>query len=164
MALQEYKIEEISYLSKDDKKIMEKILSKWLRNPKTLNLIAPKVTFPFNYKKWLLYYYKNDINNEIKTLVIKRNKWIIGHVSVKIFDGYGSIFHLFIDPAFRRNGFGQKLIKKIENYGQNINLNYIVVSINKKDKISIKLFEKIGYKFFEKKSKTTYYKMKKELY
>ena len=56
MLTKEYKVEEISYKRKEDRRILEAVLKTWFKNPKLLNLVSPSLKYPFNFKEWLKIY------------------------------------------------------------------------------------------------------------
>ena len=144
MKKQEYTLEEISYSRKEDRRIMERVLNEWFKDPKALNFTAPGFSFPFKLKKWKSIFYNSDINNSA-TVVLKNNGWIIGHISIHIEDRKANIFNLFIDPNFRRNGLAIKMINEIEYYGKSVGANKYNLNITPKNKAAKKLFEKLNY-------------------
>ena len=116
MSEQEYTLEEISYSKKEDCRIMEAVLNYWFKDPKSLNLVSPSLTYPFKFKKWITKYY--NINQEqITTIVLKKKDWIIGHVSIRIKKNNLHIYHLFIDPEYRGRGLAKKIMNKINEKG-----------------------------------------------
>ena len=68
-------IEKISYQNKKDARILEAVLTNWFKDPKELNLTDPKMSYPFNFKKWITLTYANQ---EIHSFAIKSDDWIIG--------------------------------------------------------------------------------------
>ena len=46
-------IKKISYHNKKDARILEAVLTNWFKDPKELNLTDPKMSYPFNFKKWI---------------------------------------------------------------------------------------------------------------
>jgi len=58
-----------------------------------------------------------------------------------------SIVSLFIDPAHRRQGIGEKIMKKIISDLRNQKIiTKIILSVNTDQKPAVKLFEKVGFK------------------
>ena len=47
-------IENISYQNKKDARILEAVLTNWFKDPKELNLTIPNMSYPFNFKKWVM--------------------------------------------------------------------------------------------------------------
>ena len=63
-------IEKISYRNMKDVRILETVLSNWFKNPKELNLIEPRMKYPFKFKKWVTLTYKNsDIESFVSDIL-----------------------------------------------------------------------------------------------
>ena len=154
----EYTLEKISYSRKEDCRIMESVLKVWFQDPKTLNLVSPYLTYPFNFGDWLS---KNYFNSQFKiiSLVIKKESWIIGHVSYRIEKYKVHIFHLIIDKNYRRLGLAKKLISKIEEFCRD-KQKTIILNILKKNKEAIDFFINLNYTITTSKN-TNSIKMKK---
>ena len=144
MKKQEYTLEEISYSRKEDRRIMERVLNGWFKDPKALNFTAPGFSFPFKFKKWRSIFYNPNINQSA-TVVLKNNGWIIGHISLRLEDRKAYIFNLFIDSNNRRNGLGIKMMNEIENYGKSIGAMEYNLNITPKNIAAKNLFEKLNY-------------------
>ena len=144
MVEQEYTLEEISYLQKEDCRIMEAVLSKWFSSPKVLNFISPNQRYPFNFKKWLATSYLPYIE-EIKTIILKRNNLIIGHVSIRVKNKVGYVFHHFVDTKFRRKGFGKILLEEIEFLSLINNARFLKVKINEKNKLAKDFYHQCNF-------------------
>ena len=140
----QYSIEEVSYWDREDRRILKTCLSNWFHSPKILNFVAPSMTFPFAFSTWVNYYRKLS---GITTFVVKHTGWIVGHISLH-FDKTTKIahlFHLFVDPEYRRRGLAQKMITAMEDHGSNlgtVSFSLFVVPKNQPARI---LYEKIGY-------------------
>ena len=145
MDKQNYTLEEISYSRKEDRRIMESVLNSWFQNPKTLNLVSPSLTYPFKFNDWIKKIYSNK-QGKVISIVIRKNQWIIGHISYHIEKNKYHIFHLFIKKEYRKLGLATKLIKKIENHCFMKKVNYISLKVVKKNKEAINLCTKLGYK------------------
>ena len=76
MEKQEYTLEEISYSRIEERRIMERVLNEWFKDPKELNFTALGFSFPFKFKKWRSIFYNSNINQSA-TVVLKNNGWII---------------------------------------------------------------------------------------
>ena len=142
----EYTLEEISYSRKEDKRIMESVLTSWLVDPKALNFFSPESKYPFKFKKWVQLHYSKDILNII-SIVLKHNEWIVGHVSLKTIKGRTELLHLFVDSKYRKKGLGLKLLQEIENYGIKSGIKSIRATAQKRNTNYKKLLERSGYKF-----------------
>ena len=149
MATKEYTLEEISFSKKEHRIIMESALNKWFAIPKILNFVEPKITYPFKFKNWLSIYGENK--NKTTILILRHNHWIIGYVSIIIDDNKGRILHLFIDPDYRRQGFGSILLTEIENYSRESGVITIQLRTQKKNKISLDFFTKLKYQKNQKR-------------
>jgi RimJ/RimL family protein N-acetyltransferase len=145
----EYTLEEISYSRKEDCRIMEAVLKNWFQSPKALNFVSPSLTFPFKFKKWVSVFYA-DMVDKTMTIVLKKDNWIIGHISMKIVENNAHLFHLFIAPSNRKCGLATKLINAIEHQGKNLGCNNFSLNIVPKNDIAKKLYEKLGYNEIQK--------------
>lgn len=150
MLTKEYKVEEISYKRKEDRRILEAVLKTWFKNPKLLNLVSPSLKYPFNFKEWLKIYSKIHT----RSIILKVDNWIIGHLSIKqdLKSNRIHLFHLLIDPKHKRNGYGSKLINKAEEIGNYLKVNLITLNVIRSNKIAIKLYDNLGYKINLEKS------------
>ena len=144
MKKQEYTLEEISYSRKEDRRIMERVLNGWFKDPKALNFTTPGFSFPFKFQKWKSIFHNSNINQST-TFVLKNNGWIIGHVSIRLEERKAHIFNLFIDSNNRRNGLGIKMMNEIENYGKSIGAMEYNLNITPKNIAAKNLFEKLHY-------------------
>ena len=145
MVKQEYTLEEISYSRKEDCRIMESVLLQWFSNPKTLNYVSPRISYPFKFKKWLSIFYL-PTKNKIITIVLKHNNWIIGHMSLDIYSTHAEIFHFIIDKQYRRKGLGKKMLLEIENHAVKVGIETIISNVIKKNSPAIQFFKNSGYK------------------
>jgi len=143
MAEIEYTLEEISYSRKEDCRIIETVLKNWFRSPKILNYVDPRLSFPFQFKKWVALSYLPD---DITTIVCKKENWIIGYLSLKVLQQRGHLFHLFVDPEFRNKGLAIKMIQAVESHGIQQGVNTFTLNVVPKNESAIKLYEKLGYK------------------
>ncbi|MBT3517950.1 MAG: GNAT family N-acetyltransferase [Candidatus Marinimicrobia bacterium] len=144
MTKQEYTLEEISYSRKEDRRILEAVLKSWFKDPKSLNFVSPSVPFPFKFKKWLAVSYQIDLDS-ITTLVLKKDNWIVGHISMRLKEKKGHLFHLFIDKAHRKKGLAQNLVKTLEDHGKEKDANTFSLFVVPKNEAAKKLYEKMGY-------------------
>ena len=147
-----------SYKDSEHVRILNSVLSRWLKNPKTLHFTSPTVQYPYDINNWIAISY-NDQNTHTYTIEI--DNWIIGHLSTKYNNKTNSahLFHLIIDKNHRKKGFAKKLINHVEKKlvtGNNIN--YITLNCVKKNEPAINLYQSIGYNIVKEKK---YLKMKK---
>jgi len=109
----EIKIEKVSYQNKKNSRILEAVMANWFRNPKELNLVDPNISYPFRYNKWVTL---NYLDPEIHTVVIKTKKWVIGIGSMDTIANTKTveIFHIYIDPKYRRKNLGKQILHYFE--------------------------------------------------
>ena len=138
-----FSISSISYEKKDDIRILNSCLSEWFSNPKILNFVSPSMRYPFKIQQWINQSYSNKSN----TLVLKLENWIIGHISIRLNEQKKSahIFHLIINPAHQKKGYGKKLISHAEKYIIKNNLKKITINVLKNNQIAKIFFEKNGF-------------------
>ena len=151
----------ITYSKKEDLRILNACLSNWLSDPKILHFTSPKMTYPFNLKKWISLSY-NEKN--IKTIIIKIDDWIVGHLSIKYIKEKKSahLFNLLIDPNQLRKGFAKQLIAFAEKIIKDSKINTITLNIVKKNLIALNLYNSLGYST-EGKNRSGAIKMGKSL-
>jgi len=156
----EYTLEKISYSKKEDCRIIESVLNGWFQNPKTLNFVSPKLTYPFKFKDWVS---KNYFENSKPTIsiVIKSKNWIVGHISYRIEKNKVHLFHLIIDEEFRGLGLSKLLIVKVERDCFLKQKDFITLNVLKKNKVALSLYKKIGYTIVENKNSKTFVMQKK---
>jgi len=153
-------IKQVSYENTEQARILKACLETWFQNPKDLQLTNPSIRYPFNYNKWMEIY---SSKLESITYVIKKNEWIIGHLSIQLRPLLNSIhiFHVFIDRENRGKKYSKLLIDKILKYAKTNQIEKITLGVVKKNPIAIGLYEKYGFKIFAE-NKLGSYKM--ELY
>ena len=144
-------ISTINYFTPQNIRKLNACLSKWLKNPKTLNFVNPKMRYPFKIEKWIKLHYTNK---NTKTFILKEDEWIIGHLSFLIIKEEESahIFHLIIDSEKRKKGYAKKLISHAEKIIKKDNIKKITLNVLRKNEIAIKLYTSLGYKVVDKKS------------
>ena len=153
-------IEKISYQNKKDARILETVLTNWFKDPKELNLTDPKISYPFNFKKWVTLTYANQ---EIHSFAIKSDDWIIGIGNLMIIPDTkkAQALHIFIDPEYRQKGLAEKMVRQLELLGRSEKMEVITLRVVPKNKPAVKLYKKLGFEetasnkrkglFFEKK-------------
>ena len=155
-------ISTITYYKKEDIRILNACLSNWFSNPKTLHFTSPNMNYPFNLKQWISLSYKEKNN---KTIIIKIDDWIIGHLSIKEKKEQRSahLFHLIIDPNYHRKGFAKKLILYAEELINNDNIKKITLNVVKKNQAARQLYYALGYADKETTRSGSIIKMEKNL-
>ena len=154
-------ISTLSYKKKEDLRILSACLSNWFKNPKVLYFTSPNMSYPFNLKKWISLSYKEKNN---KTIIIKIDDWIIGHLSIKEKKEQGSahLFHLIIDPNYHRKGFAKKLILYAERVIKYDNIKKITLNVVRKNQAARQLYYSLGYADKER-TRLGHIKMEKNL-
>ena len=138
-------IEKISYQNKKDARILETVLTNWFKDPKELNLTSPNMSYPFNFKKWVML---TDADQEIHSFVIKSEDWIIGMGNLRIMPDTkkAHAYHIFIDPNYRQQGLAEKMVRNLESLGRSEKMEVMTLRVVPKNKPAIKLYKKLGFK------------------
>ena len=139
----------ITYYKKEDIRILNACLSNWLSDPKILHFTSPNMTYPFNLKRWISLSYKEKNN---KTIIIKIDDWIVGHLSIKYEEDQKSahLFHLIIDPDHLRKGLAKKLVTFAEEIIKKAKINKITLNVVRKNLVALQLYNSLGYSNSEK--------------
>ena len=138
-------ISTITYYKKEDIRILNACLSNWLSDPKILHFTDPRITYPYNLKKWISLSYKEK---NVETIIIKVENWIVGHLSIKYKKNQNSahLFHLIIDQNQLRKGYAKKLILYAEEIlNDDDNIKKITLNVVKKNKVAKELYYSMGY-------------------
>ena len=142
-------IKKISLNDAENCRVMKSVLNNWFQDPKLLNLVSPRSKYPFFFNGWKKYYKMNDL----ETLILKKENWIIGQLSYNLkMRGKVHLFHLVIDSKFQRKGLATKIISEVERIASNIKKRTIALNVLKSNHRAISLYEKLGYKLNRKKS------------
>ena len=154
-------IEQVSYDNAEQTRILKACLENWFQNPKDLHLTNPSMVYPFNFNKWLDVY---NSNMDSITYIIKKNDWIIGHLSIQLRPLMNSIhiFHVFINRENRGKGYSKVLVEKILKYANTNNIEKITLGVVKKNSIAIRLYKNYGFKIFDENNVGSY-RMKLDL-
>jgi len=153
------KIKSISYNNAKDIRVLETVLANWFNNPKELNLIEPRMSYPFNFKKWFELSYK-ELN--VKSFSWRNDKWIIGIGNIKLNQKSqkAHAFHIFTDPKYRNQGLATKMLQHLEDLAKNKKMKYLTINVTPKNKAVKSLYEKLGFHLV-KKTKEKWQKMEK---
>ena len=137
-------IKKISYQNKKDARILETVLTNWFKDPKELNLTSPNMSYPFNFKKWVML---TDADQEIHSFVIKSEDWIIGMGNLKIIPDTkrAHAYHIFIDPNYRQQGLAEEMVRHLELLGRSEKMEIMTLRVVPKNKPAVKLYEKLGF-------------------
>ena len=137
-------IEKVSYSNTKDVRILETVLSNWFKNPKELNLIEPRMKYPFKFKKWVTLTYKNS---DIESFVLKENKWIvgIGNIIFNEDNRWAHALHIFIDEKYRRKGLATKMLQHLESLARDKRMSILTLRVMPKNEPAMDLYEKMGF-------------------
>ena len=137
---------DVSYKHGESVRVLNSIFSEWFSDPKTLHFTSPKLKYPFNINQWIKLFYTAD--NNTKSYILKANKWIIGHISVRINEDNNSahLFHLIIESDNRRKGYAKKLIKYVQKKVSKDNIKCITINCVRKNNPAISLYQTLGFK------------------
>ena len=138
------KIKNINYNNTKDIRLLEVVFTNWFNNPKELNLIDPRMSYPFNFKKWIQIAYKES---NIESFCWKDDKWIIGIGNIKFNQKSqkAHAFHIFTDPKYRKQGLAIRMLQYLENLAKNEKMKYLTINVMHKNKAARVLYEKLGF-------------------
>ena len=138
------KIKNISYKNTKDARLLDVVLTNWFNNPKELNLIDPRMSYPFNFKKWIEISYKES---NVESYCCKDDKWIVGIGNIKLNQKSqkAHVFHIFTDPKYRNQGLAKKMLQYLENLAKNRKMKYLTINVMPKNKSAKALYEKLGF-------------------
>ena len=138
------KIKNINYNNTKDIRLLEAVLTNWFNNPKELNLIDPRMSYPFNFKKWIEISYKES---NVESYCCKDDKWIVGIGNIKLNQKSqkAHVFHIFTDPKYRNQGLAKKMLQYLENLAKNRKMKYLTINVMPKNKSAKALYEKLGF-------------------
>ena len=137
-------IEQVSYKNAEQARILKACLETWFRNPKDLQLTSPKVPYPFKFKNWIDISYQKL---ESITYVLKKDDWIIGHMSIQLRPHVNSIhiFHVFIERSYRLKGYSKILINKALEYAKTHKIQKVTLAVNKNNPAAIGLYQRYDF-------------------
>ena len=127
------KIKNISYNNTKDIRLLAVVLTNWFNNPKELNLIDPRMSYPFNFKKWIEISYKES---NVESYCCKDDKWIVGIGNIKLNQKSqkAHVFHIFTDPKYRNQGLAKRMLQYLENLAKNRKMKYLTINVMPKNK------------------------------
>ena len=137
-------IEKVNYNNTKDIRILETVLTNWFKNPKELNLVEPRMKYPFNFKKWVTLTYNN---HDIKSFALKENKWIvgIGNIILNENNKWAHALHIFIDVKYRKKGLATKMLQHLESLARYKKMRILTLRVMPKNVPAKNLYEKIGF-------------------
>ena len=136
-------IEKVNYNNTKDIRILETVLTNWFKNPKELNLVEPRMKYPFNFKKWVTLTYNN---HDIKSFALKENKWIvgIGNIIFNEDNKWAHALHIFIDEKYRKKGLATKMLQYLESLARDKKMRILTLRVMPKNEPAINLYEKMA--------------------
>jgi ribosomal protein S18 acetylase RimI-like enzyme len=151
----------INYKNKNNIQILETVLTDWFKNPKELNMVEPRMSYPFNFKKWIELSYKDS---NVESFVCKKDKWVIGIGNIKFNNESkkAHIFHIFTDTKHRNQGMATKMLKYLELLAIKREMNKITINIMPKNESAKSLYKKFGFQNVKSK-KDNWQRMEKLL-
>ena len=154
-------IEQVSYKNVEQARILKACLETWFKNPKDLHLTNPSIGYPFNFNKWMSVY---NSKMESITYLVKKNDWIIGHLSIQLRPQLKSIhiFHVFINRENRGEGYSKLLVNKALEYAKTNQIDKITLAVIKSNPVAIGLYQKYGFELVGE-NKTGSFKMELKL-
>ena len=137
-------IEKVNYNNTKDIRILETVLTNWFKNPKELNLVEPRMKYPFNFKKWVTLTYNN---HDIKSFALKENKWIvgIGNIILNENNKWAHALHIFIDEKYRKKGLATKMLQHLESLARYKKMRILTLRVMPKNDPAKNLYEKLGF-------------------
>jgi len=137
-------LDTVLYSNSSDRKILQSCMQNWFRNPKDLQFTDPRMPYPFDFRKWCSLSYKEE---NTQSIVIRKDKWIIGYVSVKTTpeNKKAQLFHLFVDKGFRKVGLAKLLIEHVIQLSKNVHMNYVTLNVVPKNTRAIAIYEAAGF-------------------
>lgn len=137
-------VKKVSYSNSSDRKILQACLQNWFKNPKDLQLTDPRMSYPFDFRKWCSLSYKEE---NVRSIVAMDKKWIVAYLSVKIIPekNQAHLFHLFVDKNFRRHGYAKSLLNQAERISKNLSVKNITLHVNPKNDRAIYIYKKFGF-------------------
>ena len=138
-------IEKVNYNNTKDIRILETVLTNWFKNPKELNLVEPRMKYPFNFKKWVTLTYNN---HDIKSFALKENKWIvgIGNIILNENNKWAHALHIFIDEKYRKKGLATKMLQHLESLARYKKMRILTLRVMPKNVPAKNLYKKMGFK------------------
>lgn len=154
-------LDTVSYSNPSDRKILISCLNGWFTNPRELQFTEPRMTYPFDFRKWCSQSYNED---NIQSYVVKMDKWIVAYLSVKVIfeNRKAHFFHLFVDQKYRQQGLAKMLLDHAIQFVEKSKLNYITLHVASKNVRARSIYKQFGFIEVGETSRGSI-KMKKDL-
>ena len=103
----------MSYANPKERAKLKPILQRWFQNPKDLHLTEPRMPYPFRFQKWVKL---SLLEPSSVTYLLVKGKQVLAHLSCAYdFERRrGTLFHLIVDPPFRRQGYAKTIMRAVE--------------------------------------------------
>ncbi len=137
-------LDTVSYSNPQDRKILQACFSNWFTNPKELQFTDPRMTYPFDFRKWCSLSYKDD---DSTSLVMKMDDWIVAYLSVKHIseNRHVHFFHLFVDKNQRKQGFARTILNAGMKLAKELNASNITLNAVPKNERAIGIYKMAGF-------------------
>jgi len=138
-------LETVSYSNPQDRKILQACLSNWFSSPKELQFTDPRMSYPFDFRKWCSLSYKDGNST---SLIVKMDGWIVAYLSVKHTSESKHVhfFHLFVDKNHRNKGLARTILDAGVALAEELGASYITLNAVSKNKRAIGIYEISGFK------------------
>lgn len=137
-------LDTVSYSNPQDRKILQACLSNWFADPKEFQFTDPRMTYPFDFRKWCSLSYKDD---DSTSLVVKLDGWIVAYLSVKHNSDSGHVhfFHLFVDKEYRNQRFAKTILDAGVKLANELGASFITLNAVPKNERAIGIYKMAGF-------------------
>ena len=95
----ELNFKKVKFSSKSDYRKLDSILRNWFSDPKTLNFVSPKSTYPFEMKDWVKKNYLDQVDKAV-SITASELDWVIGFGSISMSSNNGHLFNIIIAVSY----------------------------------------------------------------
>jgi len=151
----------VSYANPKERARLKPILQRWFQNPKDLHLTEPRMTYPFRFQKWVKL---SSLEPESATYLLVKGKYVLAHLSCtyEFEQSKGKLFHLIVDPLYRKQGYAKTIIKAVELEARKQGINTLELRVLPQNIHARTLVEQLGY-ILKGKTRGGFLKMCKDL-
>src|SRR5438067_827554 len=119
-------------------------LAGWLRTPALAEMTAPDWTFPVTSEEIEDAYFANPKEGELWKAV--ENGRMVGHVGIRIAGQVGHLFHVIVDPALHRQGYGRAMMDRLlETAFRDLDLHRISLYVFDQNPVAVSFYQACGY-------------------
>jgi ribosomal protein S18 acetylase RimI-like enzyme len=139
----------VSYANPKERTRLKPILQHWFQNPKDLHLTEPRMTYPFRFQKWVKL---SLLEPDSVTYLLVKGKYVLAHLSCAYdFERRrGTLFHLIVDPLYRRQGYAKMILKKVELEARKQGVKTLLLRVLPQNTNARALVEQLSYTFIGK--------------